>query len=526
MLRRVVGLLALIAIVASVWRLESAVAPLVVVSGRTGATPWTLFTTESARAASAPVVLVAHGFAGSQQFMHPFAVTLAHAGYHAITFDFPGHGRNPSPLAARAGDFAESRRVLLDATRQMILDAQSLPGSDGRMALVGHSMASDIVVRAGTGNAAVRAVVALSAFAPDATAMEPANLLVIDGALEPARLHDEGRRIVGLGAQGQAVEPGVTYGNLAAGTGRRLVLAAGVEHISVLYSREALTETRDWLHGVFGRPSHATPVVDGRGPWIGLLVLAVITLAWTLAPRLPRLATPSTGAGLRWRPILVLSGIAATATPLALHNVRSDLLSVALADYVFMHFALYGAIVGAGLALLRSGVIRGQDGALPGHRTARDSMHIGHRAPAGRFALALLVVVAAVVCGLGVSLDRYLVNLTPVAERVFPILVLLAATLAWFLADEWITRGPDAPRFSYPVTKVFFLASLALAIALDLRRLFFLVIIVPVILLLFTLCGLLSSWIQRHTGHPAVGAVASALVFAWFIALAFPLVGR
>src|SRR4051794_16684417 len=47
----------------------------------------------------APVVVIAHGFAGSQQMMQPFATTLAQAGFVAVTFDFPGHGGDPTPLS-------------------------------------------------------------------------------------------------------------------------------------------------------------------------------------------------------------------------------------------------------------------------------------------------------------------------------------------------------------------------------------------------------------------------------------------
>ena len=46
-----------------------------------------------------------------------------------------------------------------------------------------------------------------------------------------------------------------------------------------------------------------------------------------------------------------------------------------------------------------------------------------------------------------------------------------------------LTRAAGAPRFAYAITKTAFLLSLAFAIALNLRGLFFLIIIVPAILL-------------------------------------------
>ena len=110
-----------------------------------GETPVTIFRPQSA--APAPIVVIAHGFAGSQQLMQPFAETLARNGYIAVTFDFLGHGRNPAPMR---GDITEGKTItaaLLAELTDVAAWARKLPGSDGRLAVLGHSMASDIVVR-------------------------------------------------------------------------------------------------------------------------------------------------------------------------------------------------------------------------------------------------------------------------------------------------------------------------------------------------------------------------------------------
>jgi hypothetical protein len=65
-----------------------------------------------------------------------------------------------------------------------------------------------------------------------------------------------------------------------------------------------------------------------------------------------------------------------------------------------------------------------------------------------------------------------------------------------------------------------------LAVALNLPRLFFLIIIIPAILLFFIVYGLFRGWAYRRTHDPLVGAAANALVFAWAIAVTFPLVSR
>ncbi len=77
--------------------------------------------------------------------MQPFATTFARNGYTAVTFDFPGHGRNPKPLTGSITDENGATRVLVAEMARVAAFARPL--GDGRFAVLGHSMASDIVVR-------------------------------------------------------------------------------------------------------------------------------------------------------------------------------------------------------------------------------------------------------------------------------------------------------------------------------------------------------------------------------------------
>ncbi len=96
-------------------------------------------------------------------------------------------------------------------------------------------------------------------------------------------------------------------------------------------------------------------------------------------------------------------------------------------------------------------------------------------------------------------------------------------TLSFFVADEWLTRGTGAGRGAYAASKLAFLASLGIAVGLDFERLFFLLIIVPVIVLFLIVHGLFSAWAYRRTGHRWAAGIANAVVFAWAIDVTFPL---
>ena len=91
-------------------------------------------------------------------------------------------------------------------------------------------------------------------------------------------------------------------------------------------------------------------------------------------------------------------------------------------------------------------------------------------------------------------------------------LAVFAGALPYFLADEWLVRGASHARGAYAFTKLLFLVSIALAIALNPERLFFLAIVTPVILLAFVIYGLFSRWVFHSIGHPWAGALANAII--------------
>jgi hypothetical protein len=529
--RLAVALAATALIVVSLLQLEAAGEGVRIERRQVGAIPVTVFDAGPAVGGAArPVVVVAHGFAGSQQLMLPFALTLARNGYLVLTFDFPGHGRNRVPMAGGMVDFAASTRALLAALGEVAQAARTWPGGDGRLALLGHSMASDIVIRRAMADPAVQATVALSAFSPLVTATSPRNLLVIDGAWEPSMLHAEGLRIVGLALGGvEAVDEARTYGDFAAGTARRFVLADGVEHISILYSDEALREALGWFdRGLASSSSPAVPAaagapapapaatagdgrfIDVRGPWLALLYLGLVALAWPLAALLPRaVPAPPTAAPAAppgWRGFWPVALLPAILTPLLLWKVPGGFLPILLGDYLMLHFALYGLLVAAGLWLAKQ----------------RASPFEGVRP----LALAFAAIAAAVygVFAIGLPLDRYVTSFAPVGIRGALLVAVFCGALPYFLADEWLVRGANPVRGAYAFTKLMFLLSLAFAIALNPGRLFFLAIVVPAILVAFVIYGLFSRWVFRSIGHPWAAAIANAAAFAWLIAVTFPVV--
>ena len=123
------GLLAFVLIVLSVIRLEGGRSGLEISPMRIGATPATLYRRPGA---IGPLVVVAHGFAGSRQLMQAYSLTLAQAGYIVLAFDFEGHGRNPVPMSGDVTSIDGTTALLVAETRRVIAAGRTLPGHCGR----------------------------------------------------------------------------------------------------------------------------------------------------------------------------------------------------------------------------------------------------------------------------------------------------------------------------------------------------------------------------------------------------------
>ena len=461
---------------------------------------------DESRLGGLPVVLISHGFAGSQQLMQAFAVTLARNGYLAVTFDYYGHGRNLEPLTGDVMDIEGATRSLRDQTAAVADFALALPDAAPGLALLGHSMASDIIVRHALSDPRVAATIAVSMFSPAVTQAAPENLLVIVGNLE-GRLKIEALRAVGLVTEQPAA--GVTFGSFDDGSARRAVFAPAVEHVGVLYSPTALREAAGWLDQSFGRsPGTNTGYIDNRGLAIPLLLSGLVLLAWPLSKLLPRVFQSRQGLNPAWRELLPAALVPAVATPLLLFAFPADFLGVLVGGYLAVHFAVYGLLTAGFCLWLRR------------RRVATDRASIRRRP-----LVALLAVTAATLYAagaIGLALDRFVTSFAVTGPRMPLLILMLGGTLAYFLADEWLVRGPQVPRGAHLLTRVCFLFSLGLAVALSFEDLFFLLIIAAVIVPYFLIYGLISGWVYRATGDPLVSALPSAVAFGWTLAVVFP----
>jgi hypothetical protein len=466
---------------------------------------------------SAPVVVIAHGFAGSQQIMQAFATTLAHNGYIAVTFDFPGHGRHHQPLAGSLG--SEERTAALLATLDTVIrQVQTWPGSNGQLAILGHSMAGDSVVRYAQTHHNSDAVIALSPYlALPVSSIAADNLLLLYGAWEPERMHKQGFALVeatpGTAQIEHTTNPTSTSKGIPGNDpARKMVVIDNVEHIGILYSSEAFRVILDWLQATFQRPaSSTTPWLDQRAGAFALLYGGIVLFLWPCVQFLPRFATKRLGAAtLPRRSWWLIAILPAILTPVLLRLVPTDIMPLLIGDYLALHCACYGLLTLLGLSLVN---------AWPPTR------HMMQPHSLATWAWVLIGWSGFVVVAFALPTQHFVTNFLPDGHRLPYFATLLAAMLLYTVADAWLVYGRSGFSIHGIITKLLFLFSLAIAIALNLQALFFLVIIIPAFVILLALLGIINQWVYHRTWHPFIHACASASLLALTVSVIFPVVG-
>lgn len=467
-------------IVVSLAVLEIARHGLEITPFQVGQTPVTQYARSGA---DGPVAVVAHGFAGSQQMMQGYALPLARAGYRVFVFEFLGHGRHPLPMSGDVSSVDGTTRLLVEQTADVI---GAVRQGDGPVALVGHSMATDILVRVAADRADVGPVVLISAFSQEIDDRTPENLLLVTGQWEA------GLRRFALEAL-QMVDPGAAEGDTAVNgsVSRRAIVAPFTEHVSVLHSSAGRRETLAWLDRAYERSSDIAVLPTG---WAILGLLAGLVMIFRPLCRLllPKREIACQPLSLRQTATILL--LPAALAPVCAVALKSDFLPVLVADYLVLHLFVFGAVQ---LALLRF-----------------------WRVPAGPLSwssLALLLLACAV---FGLALDRYAANFVPTVGRLQIIAAMMIGAVPYMVADAVLTAGQSF--FKRLCTRVSFLASLGIAVALDFDNLFFLIMIAPVLVLFYLVFGTMGRDASMRAG-PLSSGLALGLVLAWALGVSFPL---
>jgi dienelactone hydrolase len=487
-------------------------------------------------AVRSPVVVVVHGFAGSAQLMDGIGIGLARAGYAAVLLDLTGHGTNGERLPL---DGSTPATDVLDADLAGVVAwAQQQPWADpARVGLVGHSMGAGTVVRYAVADAqgakAIGATVALSL--PDDDAVPsgqptvPRNLLALVGANEQQRFTDAALGAVTAAYPGAAL--GESFGSSIDGSARGSAAIARADHITILFSTDALQRTVDWLDSSVGAPSTGHAVGGGTVGWLLILTVGAaigfIPLARLAFPGRPVVDEPYVPAAASFAgaeavaprrdrsagAVLLVTLVASVLASLVAKALTpaAGLVPLAVGGYVLVWFAAGGAASFVLMLLLQ-------------RRSRRTPVTVNLNDPAPTFPWrdlwATLAMTSYAVIALGLVAQQTWTAFSFAGDRARWLLLVELAFITWFWADDRLVRT----RWWLGVLTRVLAVGVLLASVVVLGAPGFLSLLVPLIAVVLMILLVYGQTVTRRAQLPWAAAVVQAIPLAYLVTTTFPLV--
>lgn len=433
-----------------------------------------------------PLVVVTHGFAGSVQLMQTISRDLARAGFTVAAFDFLGHGRSALAMSADISRIEGTTAQLVAQTKSVVQQVRAHTGVQGPIALVGHSMATDVIVRAARDIPDVTAVAAISMYSDAVDKTHPQSLLILSGAYEGHL------RAIAL-KYAQMIDPAAQEGETVQAQSiiRRAVAVPNTGHLTVLFHPVTLRETRSWLAQAMNHPVPEQNTTTG--PWIALVLGGLVALIWPTSRIIPRRAVAPT-------PLMPLRVLAVAFVASVLAFGAGSLMQGAVLGFggfrgLFGFFAVWGVTIGIFL---------------------RDRIRVLGRPSLAGGSLLL-------VWGIGVfafALDRYGAAFVPTGPRLSLAVVLALATIPFAVADRVLNDG--SALWVRVVNRGIIITALAGIMIATSGQMMLLFTVLPVLILFFLVYGSMARSIEKRS-DPLTSGVALGLCLAWAIAASTPL---
>lgn len=469
------------------------------------------------------VAVVAHGFSGSKELMASFGVELARAGVTAYLFDFPGHGESPVPLANDTFS-GRSFQDNIIAVGEVVAYARThnRATSHPNIILLGHSMGSAAVgdyAMAHPDEGDIAATILISPVGQEhPTLTQPKNLLILAGDSDIPYAISNGLRLYQAGC-GQGIADikttPVQCGNPADGTGRRVVVLPGLNHITILNSSSTFQEMVNWLHGAFPQAVDTSHMQSNlRLFWllfavIGIL-LAVFPLCSLALDAFDIFGRPRSfrGQDVLFFDLCVIVGIAA-AIAIQYAWRPFSFFHVLLTDYVSGYFFFIALVTALGIYLIRRMI------PLPPFRQTTKQIILG-------VLLALFLYLT-----LGQLVTFAWQRFTFTLPRLWRFALIFIVIWPLFLLDEGINRGYQEHGVLRGVLaslgfKALLAAGLFASIVI-VPGLSFLGIVLPVLVLVFLMMVAFCTQLYTSGRAAITAATFSALVMAWCMSTTFPI---
>jgi pimeloyl-ACP methyl ester carboxylesterase len=445
---------------------------------------------------------------------------FAKAGMNSYLIDLPGHGESTGKFTWENCQGAVQEALMYFSRRS---DAPSPPVP---VILVGHSMGAALAIQAARYDQSVANVVAVSPVAAQVDRTAPRNLLILLGEFDLPFVR-RGAIFLFQQATGISSPPLKHFRDCASPDGsKRMVLLPWTEHSLGIFRPRALLEMANWLEHLY--PQTRFDIARSRTELLLKLFICSIVL-YVLVPGfdllhggisllnakrscsaedktlLPNLFSTQGRGWLKWFPPLWLYGLA-------------GILSVAL----LLAFNPWD-----GLCLMGGGY-------LCGFLCLTGVLALCCQRPRAAMLscswVDLVTVILSVVLFVylaGPLFSRLFVHLAVSQARFWKLPIIAVSIYPFYLYDEWVSRHWITSSNLSKLLLFHFSTRLFLALVLIVgffvlqNRQFLIVLILPAMLALTSLCWFQAWGVYRKTRSVTASAALSALLTAWFLSMFF-----
>ncbi|MDP3177445.1 MAG: alpha/beta fold hydrolase, partial [Spirochaetaceae bacterium] len=203
--------------------------------------------------AAFPGAVYVHGYQNNRETSDPYCIELARRGFAVLEIDALGRGNSDAP-----GDVGDSGFDPSYGSAASIAYLRSLPFVDPtRVGIMGHSLGAEMAYRLALEDQGIRAIVFSGfGFTAEADRERPRNALMIFGKYDEYRGRMTGTKDferefmsserVLKAFPDPSPELGLTYGDFAAGTARRVYMPR-TTHVLESHDASAVAEALVWM---------------------------------------------------------------------------------------------------------------------------------------------------------------------------------------------------------------------------------------------------------------------------------------
>ncbi len=439
------------------------------------------------------IVFLAHGFAGSTSFMRPIAVALAEAGYLTVRFDFLGHGRHPLPYSGDITTIEGATQKFVNQTNE-IISHYLLKLSPSFSMIIGHSMASDIIIRSASLNPSLNSAVAISAYTDALKAKEPKNVLILNGQWEPQLRLKSLDILQDIGVDNP--KEGRFYGDLDDNTIRKVDFIGNADHVGVLYSVRTQRELVDWIN--FLKKDKQIFIGNNIGIWTGILFFSVFFLIISLTKFLPK--KTSRKYQFRYMRFFSINIIACALPPLILYNFTIKFVNFPAHNHLINQMILMSIVLFFSLP-----------------PTQFKELTKSFNFPLFAFLFILFCIV------FGFILDNYVSSFLLTGTRVTVFFSCLIGSIPLMVLMQMYYDNYSNGWIIGNIFKLFLIISLSASILLNISQLFIMGYAILLFLAFALIFGFLANIIGRKYNNTLSSGLANGITLAWTFSTALPL---